>query len=97
MTEVTIIPSKSEEKPNPNFVPPPTVGANNARTGYIGKMDELKPCPFCGHEAIILPSGFRNKKGYVKIVCQYCHSGQGSYKRWWEAVEMWNRRIDNGN
>ena len=60
-------------------------------------MDELKPCPFCGHEALILSSGFRNKKDYVKIVCQFCHSGQGSYKRRWEAIEMWNRRINNGN
>lgn len=28
---------KNEKKPNPNFVPPPTVGAKNARTGFAAR------------------------------------------------------------
>lgn len=37
MAEITFTPIASGEKPNPNFVPPPTVGAKNARTGVAAR------------------------------------------------------------
>lgn len=37
MAEITFIPIASGKKPNPNFVPPPTVGAKNARTGFAAR------------------------------------------------------------
>jgi len=37
MAEITFIPIASGKKPNPDFVPPPTVGAKNARTGVTAR------------------------------------------------------------
>ena len=55
--------------------------------------DKLKPCPFCGGEAEMLnysPSEWL-------VVCPTC---DGMVERWRntekEAVEQWNRRVENG-
>lgn len=62
-------------------------------------MTELKPCPFCGGEAIL------SKKGsYYSIECDKCGCGTklcGSYmysneKNRKEAAKRWNRRVNNG-
>ena len=70
---------------------------------------ELKPCPFCGGEAIIQ----ENYKMYVKhnvekvalVKCKECHAktkgillskyGKTSHSRQAEreAVKLWNRRV----
>lgn len=64
-------------------------------------MDELKPCPFCGAEAKMLPhehNGLRLQGGGIDwcVICQnedtecnvrllYCQSKE-------EAIQQWNRR-----
>lgn len=59
--------------------------------------EELKPCPFCGGEAV-LREGTDNDgwKGFTAITCvdqknPFCPSQwiEGSKK---EAIEAWNRR-----
>lgn len=61
-------------------------------------MDEikLKPCPFCGGEALI------NKAGNLYVAkcaaTNNClvHPWVGRYDNKAEAIEAWNRRADNG-
>ena len=62
-------------------------------------MAELKPCPFCGGEAEIVPHRFYNERhGRFEtqnygVECSSCHT---SGWLWWEteqrAIEAWNRR-----
>ena len=62
-------------------------------------MSELKPCPFCGSEAIL-----REKKGLGTWIVE-CLNGRcpASYMIGWdydtqiEAIEAWNRRVNDGN
>lgn len=78
----------------------------------MDKQKELKPCPFCGGENIVLTSCFdetcescfeecavcktktyayccsRNKGG--------CGGASGFYPNKEKALEMWNRRANNG-
>lgn len=57
-------------------------------------MMELKPCPFCGGEAEVINNGYfvdvsckdMNCRGYADIL---------SCKTTKEAIEAWNRRVDN--
>ena len=52
---------------------------------------ELKPCPFCGHEAEML-----NYSKNEWLVC--CPACDGMVERWREtekeAIEQWNRRAN---
>ena len=58
-------------------------------------MDKLKPCPFCGAEAFMWRTNHR-----VFIQCsEYnanSHLVEVRATSEEEAVELWNRRIDNG-
>ena len=66
-------------------------------------MAELKPCPFCGGEAFvdihsyweIETQGFTDRT--YGVVCGDCHmqTRQFFYTEN-EAIEAWNRRVDNG-
>ena len=47
-------------------------------------MDELKPCPFCGGEAEILPEG-----DYHEITCQICGVFVQAHT-YQETCDMWN-------
>lgn len=62
-------------------------------------VDELKPCPFCGREAIM--SADKNKAGpryYVRCDNHTCSviAFTLCMKTEEEAAKVWNRRADNG-
>lgn len=52
---------------------------------------ELKPCPFCGREAIIEEVKIANRCDYF-IRCK-CGVEHRLYKSKQNAIKMWNRRI----
>lgn len=67
---------------------------------------ELKPCPFCGGEAILITSPHI---GIVYIQCQSCTAmvgrkrkiissmiGKEFFANKQEAIEAWNVRADDG-
>nr|DAM03427.1 MAG TPA: restriction alleviation protein [Caudoviricetes sp.] len=49
--------------------------------------EELKPCPFCGHDA----SAF-GVCGVVKVLCSNCSASTGPRLSLQGAIEDWNRR-----
>lgn len=53
-------------------------------------MTELKPCPFCGGEAK-LTEPYMNI--YV-ISCGNCGVGSAIYTNSEQAIEAWNRRVE---
>lgn len=56
-------------------------------------MAELKPCPFCGHKAVVEDCG--DNSYFVR--CSYCSINQDKlYAQKCDAVKAWNRRADNG-
>nr|DAV54163.1 MAG TPA: restriction alleviation protein [Caudoviricetes sp.] len=64
-------------------------------------MDELKPCPFCGGEALLEP--YRARKGYeASIQCNQCLCSMSTitYDEEETAIEdivkAWNRRAADG-
>jgi Lar family restriction alleviation protein len=50
---------------------------------------ELKPCPFCGSEAV---SYSRNAVKAIFVQCNNCHAYGGSRADYKKATEAWNRR-----
>lgn len=65
-------------------------------------MDKLKPCPFCGNKDVTLMTR-RGKDGWRDrffVLCDYNDGGCGASGGWYhypdEAVEAWNRRVQNG-
>ena len=52
--------------------------------------DKLKPCPFCGGEAII--DGCDETLWIV--ICKECNASIGYKETKEEAIEAWNRRIE---
>lgn len=62
-------------------------------------MDKLKPCPFCGGEAILeeIPGNPDSKDAYCWAAgCKECDIGwYGDTKE--DAIEKWNRRLDPEN
>lgn len=66
-------------------------------------MQELKPCPFCGGEAVVdhweLSSpdeGWEDEREDIYyIVCSECGSETYEYRSKEEAIEAWNRRKKN--
>ena len=63
-------------------------------------MIDLKPCPFCGGEAVLNDFECERICSYVK--CRECGAESGlvkmsaEYSSDGKAVERWNRRADNG-
>lgn len=53
--------------------------------------EKLKPCPFCGGEAITL----ENMIGNYRVECYHCfaHTFYEDSKE--KAIEEWNRRAEN--
>ena len=48
---------------------------------------ELKPCPFCGHDASVF-----GICGVVKVLCSNCSASTGPRLSLQGAIEDWNRR-----
>ena len=57
-------------------------------------MDEVKPCPFCGGEALLINMKY-SKKIFVKCK-DHCCEQDLIYKTEEEAIEAWNRRAEDG-
>ena len=55
--------------------------------------EKLKPCPFCGHEAMVLSGVY----GWT-VVCTYCEAQTGDYTDGYytkgkdRAIASWNSR-----
>ena len=49
--------------------------------------EELKPCPFCGHDASVF-----GICGVVKVLCSNCGASTGPRLSLQGAIEDWNRR-----
>lgn len=59
-------------------------------------MSELKPCPFCGGEAV-LKKHHNRFIDWFSVSCNKCHISQtGNYFGFgFEAIEAWNRRVQD--
>lgn len=55
-------------------------------------MSELKPCPFCGEKAELLIVPDRQTKWIVR--CRKCFTNNGTFLSDHDAVEAWNRRVE---
>ena len=59
-------------------------------------MSDLKPCPFCGDTYINIR---RKKEGYNvgcnTVNCIACHVRTRVYKTEQDAIEAWNRRVQD--
>lgn len=60
-------------------------------------INELKPCPFCGGEAIVHQKSGRYSVGCKKNECYgyYYYSRQYNYAN--RAADAWNMRAGGGN
>lgn len=54
--------------------------------------EELEPCPFCGREAVIK----RSSDSRYYVMCGKCEAKTHKYIDKSDAIEAWNRRVDNG-
>jgi Lar family restriction alleviation protein len=65
-------------------------------------MNELKPCPFCGGKARLDYTNDNKHRPYVhcltgillKPMCTLSHVDCWQYKTETEAIEAWNRRVN---
>lgn len=63
-------------------------------------MTELKPCPFCGGEAVLikrkLKTEFYPSDGSYYAHCKKCIITTQPRKNAESVIEAWNRRVNNG-
>lgn len=64
-------------------------------------MEELKPCPFCGGEAMLMEhefvvaNGIGVEKNY-SVRCLHCYAQSYKFCETKEiAISLWDRRADN--
>ena len=60
---------------------------------------ELKPCPFCGGEAILREESDYNLVGDnsdFHVECTYCQVSTVRFGNVNVAIEYWNRRVEDG-
>ena len=58
--------------------------------GFIERVEELKPCPFCGSSNIVADGQTSLKDSYVS--CNECDADGPMRERKQEAIDAWNRR-----
>ena len=51
----------------------------------------LKPCPFCGGKAEV-----NEFNDFIWIYCSVCESETTLFVTLEQAIEAWNRRVDDG-
>ena len=63
-------------------------------------MNELKPCPFCGGEAILKRYAtkelFRKQLQHPYVQCCICNIRTELVRTDAEAIIKWNRRLEDG-
>lgn len=67
------------------------------------KMDEVKPCPFCGGKALA-DCNYGKHGFFVFVSCQVCGARSKCFAAsnlkpnefWEQAIKAWNRRTDDG-
>ena len=63
-------------------------------------MAELKPCPFCGCEAIVIANQYRHWQTSYCVKCNNndCRVIPVTYEHYEleGAIEAWNRRAEDG-
>lgn len=60
----------------------------------LKKLDEVKPCPFCGNNEVIklvIDDNPCDRKH--RILCDKCGARSGECEEPEEAIRRWNRRI----
>ena len=57
--------------------------------------DDLKPCPFCGHEAP--ESMYDDMAGYLYVKCHQCGVCAFPSDTIEELIAKWNRRTNGGD
>ena len=65
------------------------------RTGFSegAKMEKLKPCPFCGGEAVLEDLGGCEMSGRFFVRCSKCDIAQDNlWATKQTAIKRWNRR-----
>lgn len=56
----------------------------------------LRPCPFCGGEAVICIKDWDNRADEYKVACSACGVQQEDFTfDKYEAIEAWNRRVND--
>ena len=62
-------------------------------------MINLKPCPYCGGEAGVIPDSIKYPSGDCEkiycVKCYVCSSGTTFFFFIEDAIEQWNERYDN--
>lgn len=59
-------------------------------------QNKLKSCPFCGGKAIILHTDPSYQLSHFFVTCNSCGVETPRVSRTREqAIEVWNRRVDN--
>ena len=56
------------------------------------KESKLKPCPFCGGDAILYIDC-----GYYIAECENCEAVSGEHKTAEETLKAWNNRVGKSN
>lgn len=59
------------------------------------KMDELKPCPFCGCAPILKNSNHKRYKWQVRCTNMLCSCRTARWTEAQGAIDAWNRRFEN--
>ena len=71
-----------------------TTSVTGFEGGYI--MKKLKCCPFCGHEGTLRSMRFGMEKAdRYAVTCTVCQIAIGWEDTEEEAVERWNRRVED--
>jgi len=59
----------------------------------VTEHENLKPCPFCGGEAVIGDGGYSGEKFFVRCRESNCPAAFGTIRKTYdEAVAVWNHR-----